>query len=215
VWLGRGERPKEHDYSVQWARTNPEWQLRTWTDENVEQLFPLVSQRLYDTAPTVVHRADLIYVEAVRVFGGAAVGYDMEPLRPLEPLIGERDCWCTPDADGFAGSAFFGATPNHPAIAHVLETINARVARDGWHPTMPNEDTGPWAWGEAFGRFHEDCAVHGMAVLGDWKTAYPVRYWEKEIFDQPVRLKQRTRNSVVVHRFAGSWLNPKLDLRVR
>lgn len=214
VWLGPHEPPVEHDYRAQWAATNPDWHLITWTDVEVDAL-DLVDQAEYDAAPTYVHRADLIYVEAVHMFGGVAVGYDMEPLRSIEPLIDGLDCWCTPDADGFAGSAFFGATPHHPAIRHVLDTIRARVARDGWHPGFPNQDTGPWAWGEAFGRFHEHCDEHAMAVLGTWKTAYPVRYWEKQILDQPARLRARLRDAYMFHRFAGSWLDPELDLTVR
>lgn len=217
VWVGPNPQPSEHDYSEAWAATNPGWGLRTWTDENVGELFPLVCQAEYDTAPTYVHRADILLPEAVHKFGGVAVGYDMEPLRSIEPLIAGHDCWCTPDADGFAGGAFFGAIPGHGAIRHVLDTIHERHDRDGWAEGwhQPHVDTGPWAWGEAFGRFGEHCFEFAMAVLGDWKTAYPVRYWEREIFDQPARYARRTRDSYVVHRFAGSWLDPELDLTVR
>lgn len=215
VWLGPNPQPFEHDYTAAWAATNPEWELRTWTDENVDELFPVITQREYDDAPTYVHRADLILPEAVHALGGVAVGYDMEPLRPLEPLIGGHDCWCTPDADGFAGGAFFGATRGHLAILHLLATIHERVGRDGWHPDRPNIDTGPYAWGEAFGRHGEYCSDLGMAILGDRATAYPIGYWERELLDNPATVAERTRTSTVVHRFAGSWLNPDLDVTVR
>lgn len=214
VWLGPNPPPAEHDYREQWEATHPDWHLVTWTDTEAGAL-ELVNRAEYDAAPTYVHRADLILPEVVYMLGGVAVGYDMEPLRSLEPLTAGHDCWCTPDADGFAGGAFFGAVPRHPAIRHVLDTIRARVARDGWHPSFPNQDTGPWAWGEAFGRFHEHCADFGMDVLGDYRTAYPIRYWEKKFFDRPAIYAHRTRHSIVVHRFAGSWLNPDLDLTVR
>lgn len=210
-WIGPNTPPAEHEYSAAWARTNPAWSLLTWTDETVENLFPLVLQAEYDAAPTYVHRADILLVEAVYRLGGVAVGYDMEPRRPLEPLVDGRDCWCTPDADGFAGGAFFGATAGHPTIRHILDTIRTRIERDGWH--QPNIDTGPWAWGEAFGRYHEHAGELGMHVLGDYRTAYPIRYWEKHLFDDPAKYAELTRDSVVVHRFAGSWLTTDVTVR--
>lgn len=215
VWVGPTIPPAEFDYSAAWLRTNPEWRLITWTDQTVENLFPLVTQAEYDDAPTYVHRADLILCEAVFRHGGIAVGYDMEPLRPLEPLIDGHDGWATPDADGFAGNAFFGAIPDHRAIKHVLDTIHARIERDGWAQGwhQPHVDTGPWAWGEAFGRWGEHCADYGMDLLGDWKTAYPIRYWEKHLFNDPHAYRKRTRHSVVVHRFAGSWLTNDVTVR--
>lgn len=212
-WLGPNTPPVEHDYSFEWLTTNPEWRLLTWTDRNVHELFPLVCQKEYDCAPTFVHRADIVMVEAVYALGGVAVGYDMEPLKPLDPLVEGHDCWCTPDADGFAGGAFFGAIPHHPTIRLILDTIKTRIGRDGWHDTGPHLDTGPWLWGEVFGRYHEHAAELGMEVLGDWQTAYPIRYWEKNLFHDPTVYAERTANSVVVHRFAGSWLST--DVRVR
>lgn len=209
VWLGPNPQPAEFDYAEAWARTNPDWALCTWTDHNVVTcLADLVTQPLYDDAPTYVHRADLILPEAVYRYGGVAVGYDMEPLRSLDELVDGHDSWCTPDADGFAGGAFFGAIPHHPAIRHVLDTIRIRIDRQGWAPGwhQPHVDTGPWAWGEAFGRHGEYCDQLGMTILGDYKTAYPIRYWEKHLFDDPAAYAELTRDSIVVHRFAGSWI---------
>lgn len=212
-WLGPNVPPAEHDYTAKWRETNPDLTLLTWTDQTVENLFPLVLQAEYNAAPTYVHRADIILVEAVWRHGGVAVGYDMEPLRSVSEFVGDTDCWCTPDADGFAGGAFFGATWKHPTIRHILDTIRTRIARDGWHPEGPHLDTGPWAWGEAFGRYHEQAEEHGMHVLGDWTTAYPIRYWEKDLFHNAHTYAHRTAHSVVVHKFAGSWLTT--DVKVR
>lgn len=217
VWLGPNPQPAAHDYRAQWEATNPDWHLLTWTDQEAGAL-DLVCQAEYDDAPTYVHRADIVLPEVVYQFGGIAVGYDMEPLRPLEPLIEDHDAWCTPDADGFAGGAFFGAVPHHFAIRHVLDTIRRRHARDGWAEgwPQPHVDTGPWCWGEAFGRRGEHCRDYGMQILGDVNTAYPIGYGEKHLFDDRDEYAYRTRSSVVVHRFAGSWIGENAaDVRVR
>lgn len=214
IWLGPADPPVEHDYTEQWQATNPEFELLTWTDDKVRDELPLVCQDIYDQAPTYVHRADIVLVEAVHALGGVSVGYDMEPLRPIAPFCDQADAWCTPDADGFPGQAFFGAIPGHRAMADLLDRLPKRIAERGWE--QPHISTGPYLWGDVFGRFGEQAADRGLSIFGDWKVAYPVRYWEKHLFDDPRRYAQRTRKSLVVHRFAGSWLrNGGEDVKVR
>lgn len=212
VWLGSPP-PAVHDYSEAWAATNPDYELVTWTDEKVEDdLARMVCQAEYDAAPTYVHRADIVLVEAVHRYGGVSVGYDMEPLKPIGPLIAGHAAWCTPDADGFPGQAFFGGEPGHPAWNRVLDVLPERIARDGWQ--APHLSTGPYLWGEAFGRFGEQAADYGLAILGTYKTAYAERYWEKGKLSRS-QLAARLRHSVVRHHFAGSWLGNPDSIQVR
>lgn len=215
VWLGPNLPPPDHDYTDAWKATNPDYELVTWTDDKVAADLDLVQPDAYEQAPTYVHRADLILYEAVHALGGVAVGYDLEPLRSIGPLIDGQGAWCTPDADGFPGQAFFGAPPGHRAIRAVLDRVLPRIEeRGGWEAWAPHQDTGPYLWGDVFGRFGEHAAEHDLAVLGDWRLAYPVRYWEKGIFDRPAQLQRRLRDAYVVHRFAHSWANPE-DVLVR
>lgn len=222
VWLGPAEPLAEHDYSAAWERTNPGWQLVTWTDANVGEL-DLVCRDAYDRAPTYVHRADIILVEAVHALGGVAVGYDVEPLRPIDKLIVGHAAWCTPDADGFPGQAFFGAAePGHPAFRAVLNRLEPRLDERGGflQPDTPggfpgpHVDTGPYLWGDVFGRFGERAADYGLHILGTWMTAYPVRYWEHGKLD-PTEEARRLRHATVAHRFAGSWLKDPEGVKVR
>lgn len=212
VWLGPNEpNPEYVDYDRRFREVNPGWRVITWTDELVAWM-PLIAQAAYDQAPTYVHRADIVLVEMVYRFGGLAFGFDMEPVRNVEKVIGDHDCWCTPDADGFPGQAFFGATPGHPAMRAVLDRIGPRIAEQGgWG--QPHIDTGPYLWGDVFGRFGEQAAEHGLAILGDYRTAYPVRYWEKHLFGIASAYRRVTRNSLMVHRFAHTWANLD-DVRV-
>lgn len=220
VWVGPHEPPAEHDYTAAWAATNPDYELVTWTDQRVEDdLEHMICQRLYDEAPTYVHRADIVLVEAVYRYGGVAVGYDMEPLRPVDPLISGHGAWCTPDADGFPGQAFFGGIPGHRAFAAVLDRIGPRLEeRGGWlqhdegqYPG-PHIDTGPHLWGDVFGRNGERSTDFGLDVLGTWETAYPIRYWEKDTPLDPAELDRRMALAVVAHKFAGSWLRNDLTI---
>ena len=202
VWLGPAV-PK-YDFAEEWADTNPGWELVTWRDADAAQL-DLVCQAEYDAAPTYVHRADILLVEAIYADGGVAVGWDMEPLRPLDPLLADVSAFCTPDADGFPGQAFFGAVPGHRSMSTVLQQIPRRIRKQGWG--QPHIDTGPYLWGAVFGRTGQFAPANGIEILGDHRTAYPVRYWEKQYFDQPEVYAQLTQDSYLVHRFQHSWAN--------
>lgn len=222
VWLG-SEPPAKHDFSAHWQATNPGYELVTWTDGAVDDdLEHMVCQVQYDDAPTYVHRADIVLVEAVYRYGGVAVGYDMEPLQPIDPLIAGHDAWCTPDADGFPGQAFFGGIPGHRAFAAVLDRLPQRLAeRGGWMQHEegqfpgPHLDTGPWLWGDVFGRHGEQAAAFDLDILGTWETAYPVRYFEKDRRIAPRELRRRMDLAYVHHLFAGSWVSDPSSVLVR
>lgn len=215
VWLGPNiPDPFFASLDLAWAAVNPGWEVRTWGDREVERL-DLSLQPEYDAAPTYVHRADIVMAEVVARFGGVAVGYDMEPLRPLETLCGDSDGWCTPDADGFPGGGLFGARPGHPGILAVIVAIAHRIRALGW--VSPNLITGPYAWQGALG---EDSALlpGGLDVLGTTATAYPIHYSERELLTDRSAARARAveLGAHAIHYFAGTWLPESgVDVTVR
>lgn len=225
-WVGPNPEPLDTDFADEWAATNPGWELVTWRDDNVGELLDAVDvdgfADLYHDAPTWVHRADLVLIAAPYVHGGVSVGYDTEPLRPIDPLIAGHDAFCTPDSDGFPGQAFFGTVPRHRSMRALLERVGPRLAeRGGWRQVTPYEampgqipgphiDTGPWLFGDVFGRRGERCATHGMALIGDVDTAYPIRHWERDLPADVV--ERRCRNAYVRQHFTGSWFRPENEV---
>jgi hypothetical protein len=210
VWLGPNT--PRYDFAEQWQETNPDWELITWRDADVDSL-QMVCRAEYDSAPTYVHRADILMCEILYACGGVTVGWDMEPLRHLDPLLAGVNAFCTPDADGFPGQAFMGCVPGHRSMAAVFTKLQRHVRTAGWSPGEPHKDTGPYLWGKTFGRYGGHAASHDLQILGDYCTAYPVRYWEKQYFDNPAVYAVLTRDSYAVHRFQGSWLTD--DVRVK
>lgn len=206
VWLGPAEPPERFaGFTQAWRDLHPDWLVMEWHDDTVAATL-LEAPGLYRDAPTWVHRADLVMVEAVVLFGGVAVGWDMEPTRPLGPLADGHEAWCTLDADGFPGGALFGARPGWPPLRRLLrEVIPARVAEHGWRE--PHLDTGPWAWLDAFGP--DGVMPDGMPVVAGTKAAYPVHYTEKHRLLEPGVIEglRADPEVYVIHHFAGSWLN--------
>jgi mannosyltransferase OCH1-like enzyme len=166
---------------------------------------------LYDRLPTYVHRADVVYVEAVLKFGGMAVGWDVEPIKNWEPLIDLSEGWCTVDADNFPGG-LFGAVPNHQAFKVVLEEIEEGITRRGGFAT-PNRDTGPYPWNRALGAGGK--LPQALDRIPK-ESAFPIHWNDKERLNDPKVQAQLRANPKVyaIHYFNHSWKNLE-DVKVR
>lgn len=203
VWLGPNT-PHPDDVAATrlWADMYPDHRIVEWTDSTIHQL-PLILTDEYAAAPTWVHRADIVSVEAVYHLGGILVGWDMEPIRNILHLVDGLEGWCTLDADGYPGGAFFGAVAGHQGLACLIEVIRARVA-DGY--TKPNRDTGPYAWNDAFGP--DGRMPDALTVVAGSKAAYPIHWKQKELLQDPevVAGLRADPDVYAIHHFRGSWL---------
>jgi mannosyltransferase OCH1-like enzyme len=194
IWLGT-DQPSARNvgFTDRWADLHPGWDMIVWDDDRAEAIRPLIFDHLYENAPTVVHRADLLRVEAVLRMGGMYTDFDMEPLRNLEKLIGRSTGWTTPDADGMPGNALFGAQADHPGLRTILETIRGR-ATTGW--ATPNMTCGPHAWAAAGAT---------LDLLGTTETAYPVHWSDRERLTQTAVQLGLDGATYAYHHFDGSW----------
>jgi hypothetical protein len=118
---------------------HPGWTHRLWTPAELDAL-PMRNRALYDRAedeaPTdwIRWRADIARLEALYRDGGIYLDVDTEAVRPMGALLTEYGgCWFaeSPNREGHATQAAFGATPGHPFLAHLLERMEASVAEHG------------------------------------------------------------------------------------
>lgn len=197
VWLGdKTPLTRDVEFGPQWLGLHPGWKMVEWDDQRVEsELRPLILDARYDQAPTVVHRADIVRIEAVYRFGGMYVDYDMEPLRNVESLISGSEGWTTPDADQFPGNAFFGAVAGHPGLRRLLERIRMHTAGVWPGPALA---TGPTIWNQVF-------SDGGIDILGTSATAYPVHWTDKKTLADREATMAAAKDSYAIHHFNGSW----------
>ena len=138
IWLGDHPRPAVYDdYWRQWAALHPGWDLHIWTERNMP---PLRNQAEYDyceyTASAgilidhqravAVQRADIAAYELVWRFGGVYVNCDMQPLRPLNDLLGHL-AFAGMEDDRYLGNAVLGGEPRSPFFDAVISELPFRV----------------------------------------------------------------------------------------
>lgn len=88
VWIDGSPDPTARSvaHGERWAELNPGWEVREWTSPD----FTMINRRFYDAPPShdqLRFKADLLRLEILFLHGGVYVDYDIEPLRPIEPIL--------------------------------------------------------------------------------------------------------------------------------
>lgn len=125
VWIGPDPFPHEA-YLRSWAAHNPAWQVRLWTDANRPLL---VNEEIYDLVPVRSCQADLLRLEILWRYGGFYADADCECLRPLDPLVEDRQVVAMTGRGGGICLAAIAAVPGHPAIGRLVHGATARYRR--------------------------------------------------------------------------------------
>lgn len=146
IWIGGEEPDWLRPFAQTWHR--PGWGLREWTDANVDELFPLTNQRLFDEAPAIAPdhvgqlRSDVLRYEILHRFGGVYVDADLECLQPIDPLIHGLDAFAAWEVQGaWIANGFMGAREHHHFLASLIGGLADNVAR--FAGSKPNKMSGP------------------------------------------------------------------------
>jgi mannosyltransferase OCH1-like enzyme len=180
VWLGGTEPEWLSRLAATWRRHHPSWEMVNWTDENVDELFPLVNQRIFDSAPEIAPkhigqlRSDVLRLEILQRFGGVYIDSDFECLKSIEPLThAERpaECFAAWEVQNrWVNNAILGSTPKHPFIDALVYGLDENVRKHlGF---KPNKLSGP----QYVTRIHRD-HVTSVTVFAQ-RLFYPYAYNE-------------------------------------
>ena len=109
---------------------HPDWELRTHRDPLQADEWPLTRDH-WDKCANGAQFADLIRLEALITHGGVYVDQDVEPLRPLDPLL-YVPAFAAWEDERSVPNAVMGAVPDHPAMVACLELMISRLPGDTW-----------------------------------------------------------------------------------
>ena len=111
-------------YLRRWQELHPYWEFRLWTPDNLPRLR---NQDLFD-APEIYSpksnpwqwRSDLARYELLYDMGGVYIDCDLEPLRPIDPLIEGCESVIAREDEKMINNAFMGSAPGSAFLADVL-----------------------------------------------------------------------------------------------
>jgi hypothetical protein len=170
------------------GRLHPGWELRTHRDPLDRADFPETSAK-WPACANGAQLADLVRLEVLYRFGGVYVDSDVEPLRPLDPLL-PLSAFAAWEDSRSVPNAVMGAVPGHPAIRACLDLALERVPGDTWQ-------AGPGVTTRVL-QGRDD------VLLLPPGSFYPYHYREKARRSEDFRRTQPW--AFVAHHWAGSWL---------
>ncbi len=141
IWLGDCAMPAEYEaYWQRFIRMNPGWSFCTWRDGAAGEIPWLLNDREFDLATSYAQKADIARYEILMSLGGVYVDCDVEPLRPLEPLL-EAGAFIGLEDGEYVCNAVIGAEPQHPFIRALVARLPEAFGR--WIEGPINRQTGP------------------------------------------------------------------------
>lgn len=139
IWLGSPTPRKLRGYSKTWRKYHPEWEIRVWTDRDVDN-FDFACRDVYESATCWGQKSDLLRMEILNRFGGVYVDFDYVCYKPLDLLVDRFDffttlkfiftahlgwpsVWSDPVV---ACNSLVGARPGHPILSAYLDLVTSR-----------------------------------------------------------------------------------------
>jgi len=133
IWIGRKRYPLLNENIQTWRNNHPNWSFFLWTDQEdlssvgcqirrIETLFPLKRQKIYDKIIVPAYKVDLLRLEIILQYGGVYVDVDFISQKKIDQTI-EGFSGFTCIANNHINNAIFGAIPNSPWIAAMLNGV--------------------------------------------------------------------------------------------
>lgn len=216
IWLGPKPLPASSEANiVLWRKLHPDWQVDLWSDASIrsdasiqkflEKSAGWRNAALLSTLESYAAKSDVLRLLLLREFGGVYLDGDMEPVRPLDPiidgieLVGES-CFVGWEQTGDRiNNAVIGAAPGHPAVCDALDNLPGHLS-EHWQRDR-----------------HNAAALTGPFYLNEiWKDDSRVVKYPKEVFypyDWHEPWKQDDASIVsgpdtfAVHRWDACWID--------
>lgn len=151
IWVGNRDQPPYIDtYKNKWAELMPTWQIRLWTnrDINNQEFSPEIIARVNEST-IGAQKADIMRYSIIYKYGGVYLDTDVIPYRSLDPLLATAArvilCHDMELTWQYISIGFFASVPNDPLFDYAIRlSLGATLNTKDVHM-----HTGPRLMGEA------------------------------------------------------------------
>lgn len=200
VWLGdQPLPPKDEEYIKEWQRLNPDFEIRRWTEKDIDlKKYPLVKKALDEKQWAFA--ADIIRMYAVYKEGGIYLDTDIELVKPLESLLKYKAFACF-ESNFWFTTAVFGAEKHSPWIGKILKryelgNVKQKINTNTYLKTVHSPSV--------YAKDYYDLQLDGkkrvyndefLTLSSDYFC--PKHYMTGEM--------HRTKNTMAIHHYASTW----------
>lgn len=201
-------------YQQAWQQMHPDWTFYLWTDlDNREFVKKYYSWFLpiYDGYSEAIMRADAVRYLILDHFGGVYADLDYECLRPMDPLLEDRELVFGLEPDQHLEfedaqkreltrlicNAWMASVPGHPFWNHLLKKLVEYHDFPG-----PLDATGPFLLTRACDTYENPAQI----TLEPASVLYPITN-EKPWLELPLETQEEVkREAYGIHHWSGGWV---------
>lgn len=134
VWVGDKPLPRKYEVNIRsWRETNPEFEIRAWTNETVDRENAYLDRCF--TEKNWANASNYLRFMALNMYGGVYLDTDVMLIRPLKPML-KHNCFFGFQSEeresDWVNNAVFGAVPGHWFIRLCMDRLVAEF--DGTEP---------------------------------------------------------------------------------
>lgn len=201
-WFGGNPiSPEVERYINTWKKYMPEYEIIEWNENNFDVMSMRFTREAYE-AKKYAFVSDVARIYALNKMGGIYLDVDVEVIKPFDNLFENFSAVLGSETETAIGTGFLAFTPGHKICKDLLKyyesegfldkpkmftntKLFAEYIEDNYKISPPKEVT----------RFGDDLIIYPQ----DYFTAYNIIFGINEV----------TENTVCIHHYVGSWLNPK------
>lgn len=197
-WFGGKPKPKDVlKYMDTWKAKMPDYELREWNEDNFDVDTVLFTKEAY-YAKKFAFVSDFVRLYALNKIGGIYFDTDIEALKPFDDLL-YQDYLLGYESPMIVGTGVMAATPGISFLQSFMETYLNKgfVTKDGHFDTTPNPN---------------------LLTSHLKENNYHLKIYGAEYFcakDYLTGKIYRTPNTYCIHHYAGSWLTPWQQIKMR
>ena len=202
IWLGKGEKPKIFQRCFDsWKKFCSDWQFMLWDESNVDLDCCEYVREAYD-AKKYAFASDVIRFQKLYEYGGVYLDIDVELLKPIDDLLGEK-CFMGFEAGPLLAPGLIIGTEKHNQDFQ-------KILDDYYHDKFVID--GQLNIKTICVRCEEYYAKLGLEKKDKMQQLDTITIYSSEYFcpiNTITNRKKITKNTYSIHWYYASWYSPK------
>lgn len=202
-WFGRGKKTKLMERCIRsWRKHCPDYEIIEWNEDNFDLDMNGYTRWCYDNKK-YAFLSDYARLVIVAEHGGIYLDTDVEVVRPIDPLLGNKAFFGFENDSFVATGLGFGSVAGGEAVKRMLAEYEPLL--DGKHGTVgcPVLNT-------------KALESMGLEKNGQYQklgetVIYPAEYFNP--YDDPTGKLNITNHTISIHWYAKSWMEKSKIIR--
>ena len=207
-WFGNKQKPKIVEKCIMsWKKNCPDYEIIEWNESNFNTSICDYVKEAYE-AGRWAFVSDYARIWVIQKYGGIYLDTDVELLSSLDKFLSNKTFFATESNKAIGTGVGFGSTPNNPILSLILKEYNKLHFKlnDGNYDTTPC----PIRQTKIIKDYLGDFDINNSPVHIGHTWIYPSEFFCP--LDYSTHKLSKTKNTVAIHWYAGSWVSPKQRL---